>query len=154
MVNRSKVTDSLLKEAVENSHSVLEVLRFLGKKEAGGSHSYFSARIRRLNLDTSHFKGQASNKGKPSITKKSAEEILVRRKEGRRAKASQLKRALLQIGIKHECSLCGQLPEWRGNPLTLDIDHINQYWLDDRAENLRFLCPNCHSQFSRNLLGS
>ena len=40
------------------------------------------------------------------------------------------------------------------NTLTLDVDHINENWLDDRLENLRFLCPNCHSQFSRKLLGN
>lgn len=37
-----------------------------------------------------------------------------------------------------------------GRSLTLDVDHKNNNWLDDRLENLQFLCPNCHSQKSRN----
>jgi len=61
---------------------------------------------------------------------------------------------MLESNVKHECSKCGQKPEWLGSPLTLDVDHVNKNWLDDRLENLRFLCPNCHSQFSRNLLGN
>lgn len=32
-----------------------------------------------------------------------------------------------------------------GKALTLEIDHINGDWSDDRAENLRLLCPNCHA---------
>ena len=72
------------------------------------------------------------------------------RKTGGRAKRVQLKRAMIESGVEEKCSKCGQPPTWLGSELTLDIDHINENWLDDRIENLRFLCPNCHSQFSRN----
>lgn len=145
-------TKELLEQAVVKSHSYAEVLRVLGLKQAGGTQSHISKRIKEFEIDTTHFKGQGWSKDVVSRTKLPATDILVERFEGNRQKSHKLTRALLEIGVIHQCQLCGQLPEWRGNPLTLDVDHINQNWLDDRAENLRFLCPNCHSQFSRNLI--
>jgi transposase-like protein len=48
--------------------------------------------------------------------------------------------------LKHECQECGLGPVWNNKPLVLHIDHINGINNDHRLENLRYLCPNCHSQ--------
>ncbi len=57
-----------------------------------------------------------------------------------------IKRRLIEIGLFEErCSKCG-IDEWRGKPLSIYIDHINGVKNDWRLENLRMLCPNCHSQ--------
>ena len=57
-----------------------------------------------------------------------------------------IKRHLLKAGIiVNRCDLCG-LSEWRGHPLSIQIDHVNGIRDDHRLENLRMLCPNCHSQ--------
>ena len=57
-----------------------------------------------------------------------------------------IKRRLILAGILvNECDDCG-LSEWRGKPLSIQIDHRNGVRDDHRLENLRMLCPNCHSQ--------
>jgi 5-methylcytosine-specific restriction endonuclease McrA len=57
-----------------------------------------------------------------------------------------VKRRLLQAGLlENRCETCG-ISEWLGRPLAIHIDHINGICDDHRLENLRMLCPNCHSQ--------
>lgn len=146
------VTDQILIDAVKNNISLAGVLKYLGKKQAGGTQSHYKRRIVSLGIDTSHFKGQGYNIGNLSNSRKSADDILILRFSGGRAKRNQLRRALMEKGVPYICENCSCEPQWMGNPLIFDIDHINENWLDDRKENLRFLCPNCHSQFTRKLL--
>ena len=57
-----------------------------------------------------------------------------------------VKRRLLEAGLlSNVCDSCG-LSEWQGRPITIQLDHRNGIRNDHRLENLRMLCPNCHSQ--------
>ena len=47
--------------------------------------------------------------------------------------------------LEYRCIKCG-VDSWQGETIVLDLDHINGNNRDNRLENLRYLCPNCHSQ--------
>ena len=98
----NKVTDTELAEAVASSVSWYGVLRTLGIRLTGGSNTHYKARARKLNLDSSHFTGQACNRGK-TFVKRSAESILVLRTEGRRQNSKLLVRSLIATGREHKC---------------------------------------------------
>lgn len=100
-------------------------------------------RIAELDCDISHF-SQTANANNVS-TKYSLQEILV--ENSQYTARSRLKIRLLNEGLlEYKCALCGNIGEWQGKPLSLQLDHKNGINNDNRLENLRFLCPNCHSQ--------
>ncbi len=147
-MSKTKYTKELLEPLVKESTSIAQVLRKLGLREAGGSHSYISIKIKEYGLDSSHFLGQAANCGEnhKGGHKQEWKEILAERAEGKRQRSFKLRRALIESGVEYKCAKCGNEGEWNGQPLMLQVEHKNQNWLDDRRENLEFLCPNCHSQ--------
>lgn len=145
-----KYTREVLSQVVATSTSILQVLRKLGVRPAGGSHSYIASLIKRYGLDTAHFTGRGSNRGVHHVGGPDRipwhEVLVLDRLGGRKEITSRLRRAMIEAGIPYLCKLCGNPPEWCGRLLTLQIDHMNGDFLDNRRENLRFTCPNCHSQ--------
>ena len=132
-----KYTKKLLTEAVSNSISVAGVLRYLKLKQAGGTHSHIAKRIKFFNIDTTHFLGKRANSGsrhKGGSKKKTAKDILKKRKDGSRGKRHQLVRALLEVGETYNCKECGLGDKWNKKTITLQVDHINGDWLDDRKQ--------------------
>ena len=141
-------TDAQLAEAAAASISYAGVLRFLGVPVTGGQQSHLTRRIQRAGIDTSHFKGQGHNKGRRRSRRDPALVLVVLPPGSDRPKTPTLRNAMDKSGVERVCALCGCEPVWRDQPLVLMIDHINGDWLDNRLGNLRFLCPNCHSQTS------
>ena len=141
-------SDADLAAAAAKSTSYAGVLRLLGVPLSGGQHAHLARRIRRAGIDTSHFLGQAHYRGRRAPRKRPEEVLVVLPPGSGRIKPQQLRRALASNGVDECCVLCGCDGTWQGVPLRLVVDHINGDWLDNRLENLRFLCPNCHAQTS------
>ena len=144
-----KYTIEELREAVRTSGSIRQALKKLNVKAAGGNYATFKKAVKHYEIDTSHFHGKVWNKGDHSglcaswRKKIKLEDIL---KEDSDYQSYKLKRRLLKEGLKErKCEQCG-ITEWNGQPAPIELDHINGVKTDNRLENLRILCPNCHAQ--------
>ena len=146
-MRNKKYTDEQIIQAVYVSDSMYGVLRNIGASvKSGATWTLIKNRIIKLNLSTSHFKRptdiRADNNRLPW------EKVLVYdRLNGKRESTVKLKRCMIEYGIKEICS-CGQGLKWNDKILNLQIEHKNGNPIDNKPENLEFLCPNCHSQTS------
>ena len=138
-----------LTEAVAQSLSMAQVLKRLNVRVAGGNYTTLKKAIKHFDLDASHFRGKGWNRGDHSGILKSHRkslsltEVLV---ENSYYLSNRLKKRLIKAGIKqHKCECC-EIVEWNGKPAPIELDHINGVRTDNRLENLRILCPNCHAQ--------
>ena len=146
-MSKSKVynlSDEEFKEMIARNHSWCACAKEIGLSPNGSnSRIQLKKRVDELGLDTSHF--DATQDARKAAVKYSLEEIMV--KNSTYANISRLKERIINENIiPYKCALCGNVGEWMGQKLTLQLDHINGQHFDHRKENLRFLCPNCHSQ--------
>jgi len=135
-----------LASAVEAATSIAGVLAALGWSCTGAARARVQRGIEAHGLSTAHFKGQGHFRGARSPYRKTPAEILVTLAPGStRVRTALLRRALDDLGVPHVCDECGIGDTWQGRRLVLEIDHVNGDWRDNREENLRYLCPNCHA---------
>ena len=146
MSRRRSWTTEKLENSVKNSSSYRQVLAKLGLVEAGGNYDQVKKYIKENNFSTKHFTGKGWCKGmkfenaKPRIP---TEEILV---QNSTFQSFKLKKRLFKLGIKkRECEKCGWCKISLDGRIPLELDHVNGDRHDNRLENLRVLCPNCHS---------
>lgn len=144
-MKKRKWTQSDLEKAVKKSRSIRQVLHHLKLKEAGGNYTQIQKYLKIFNIDSSHFTGRLWNKGIKTGPKPLTplEKILV---EESIFQSHKLKNRLISVGLKKPfCEECGWAQKSPDGRLPLELDHINGNSHDNRLENLRILCPNCHS---------
>jgi len=138
-----------LEKIVKESFSIADVCRKLDIRPVGGNYKTIKKYVKLYNIDKSHFTGQGWNTGEnfKNFSKTySLDEILV--ENSTYTNNGSLKKRLIEEDIlEYKCDECG-INEWKRKSISLHLDHINGDNLDNRLENLRLLCPNCHSQTS------
>lgn len=134
-----------LRNAVKESKSYRNVIKILGLIPAGGNYDQVKKYIKEYDISTEHFTGMLWNKGlkfdfKP---KRELEEIL---QKNITYQSFKLKKRLFLAKIKEpKCEICSWAQKSVDGRVPLELDHINGDRHDNRLENLRILCPNCHS---------
>lgn len=141
-------TNEQLKEAIESSLSWSQVITKLGLKAGGGTYEHLKKVASDQDYSFDHFTGKGWNTGSRfrrfNTNRRELSEYL--KKDGVPINSNRLRKRLLKEGFKEEkCESCG-LREWQGEKIPLELDHINGDNKDNRLENLRILCPNCHAQ--------
>ena len=127
-----------LEQLVKTSNSFSEILRKQNKSISGTAVKILKDKLDSYGISYLFLNEKEIGKQIP------LKEILV---ENRNYNSNTLKKRLIESGLKEDkCELCGCSNEWNGKPLTLQLDHINGNHSDNRLENLRVICPNCHSQ--------
>jgi hypothetical protein len=117
-------------DAAAESYSIAGMCRKLGLKPAGGNYHTIKEKIANLEINTSHFTGQAWSLGKRHVVRPSH--------------LQTLKRWLIE-DRGHLCESCKNT-EWLGIPITLEMEHVDGDTQNNDDTNLKLLCPNCHSQ--------
>lgn len=143
-MKKRRYTDDQFATAVALSRSIAQVFERLGIQISGSGYVSVKRDIARLGLDTSHMTGQGWNRGNSPVVRISLSEVLV--EDSTYQNTHALKQRLWREGVKQaKCEICG-IRNWRGKSAPLELDHINGKRTDNRIENLRILCANCHAQ--------
>jgi len=137
-----KYTENQLRQACSDATSIRNVLIILNVAPYGGNYKTFKKAIKYFSIDTSHFTGLSSNRGRSFGHRRPVEDYLSNKVS---IKSFSLKRRLILENIfDATCSNCNN-STWLNNPIPLELDHINGNNLDNSLENIRLLCPNCHA---------
>ena len=145
MPKKRSWSDEQLIAAIRTSASFRKVLIKLELVPAGGNYMQVQKRAKDLSLSTEHFTGSRWNVGLNYHTKTRPDVITLLVKGGD-TQSYKLKKRLFEANLKQpRCELCGWAEQSEDGRIPVELDHINGIHNDNRIENLRILCPNCHS---------
>ena len=136
-------------DIVTKNGTMSDILKAVGLSIKGtGNYSTLKKMLKKHGIDRDLLSRNASKRRsdfwKTFRTKKPLKDVMTIDSSYNR---NHLKVRLLEDGLLREvCYICGQKSVWNGKKLVLQLDHINGVYNDNRLENLRLVCPNCHSQ--------
>ena len=137
-----------VREAAASASSIKEALENLGLRAAGGNYRAFKDSCARFGISVPQFDYTSQALLLGSSRSIPNDEVFIRNSKYS-SRSGVKKRLVRDFGWEYRCmgSECpSPEPKWGGKSLTLQLEHINGVWNDNRLENLMLLCPNCHSQ--------
>lgn len=141
-VKMADYTIDELKEAVQRAECVSDVCKNLNITICSFNYNRIRALCKKHSISLDHFDVKKTFRRKKKNW--SYEDVFV---ENTPISRTRLRPLCIKYGLyTGKCDECGISDMWNGKPLTIEIDHINGINDDNRIENLRWLCPNCHSQ--------
>lgn len=150
--NIEKISNDEFINIVKNSNTMRQIaIKCNIEEPKKQTINIIKKRINELNIDDKHIQDEKVFKHYQMVTgfgncKYTLDEILV--KNSKYHNSTCLKNRLMkEKNWKNECSIC-HITEWNNKPIVMHLDHINGEHTDNRIENIRLLCPNCHSQTS------
>ena len=140
MANFKNINDEVIIEAIEKTDSMRKAAEY-----ANIPFNTFKRKAQILNVYKPNQGLKGSKREFESKKLMPLDEIL--KGNHSQYQSNKLRKRLIDENIfKNECNECGLGNKWNGKEITLHLDHINGDSNDHRIENLRILCPNCHSQ--------
>ena len=142
----ASISDGSFIEAIRKSVNMTHLCQNLGVYAAGGAYRAVRSRLTSLYRDASMIPFSpvdTRERKKPRWGTRSDHEYFVR---DVLRNGSDTRERLIRLGTKKACSICGLPPVWNDIPLVLQVDHIDGDPSNNLVENLRLLCPNCHTQ--------
>jgi hypothetical protein len=141
-------TEDLIR-LVNESSSIVEILKKLGFDAYNGNHKTLKHRLKEDNICTEEMKKRGKEERRTwagKFTKIDDREVFC--EDSNYSRSSLKKRIIKEKILPYECSGedCDITDKWHGEKISLQLDHINGVNNDHRLSNIRFLCPNCHSQ--------
>lgn len=128
-------TEDEIKKIAAESRSYREMYMKMGYAEnAGSATKTMKMLIEKYNIDISHFLGAGWNKDNYDYT---------RFEKGSKCRTGSMNEPLINLRGR-KCENCG-LEEWLGQPINLEVHHIDGDRTNNDLKNLQLLCPNCHS---------
>ncbi len=135
-------SDDVFAIAVSQNTCISGVIRSLKRAQVGSNYSYIKSRASLMGLDTSHWTGGPRG----GATRPKKRDISILCLSDNPAPRSTVRNLIIRLRlIDYKCDKCS-IESWMGEKISLELDHKNGDRVDHRLENLRWLCPNCHSQ--------